>query len=75
MRVLQLNVWMGKIEGNLKRFLEKEKFDVICMQEVMRSEDQIGHVRRLCFDASRIQEASGLTEGIGVRSRWVMGTA
>lgn len=62
MRVLQLNAWMGKIEGNLKRFLEKEKFDVICMQEVMRSEDQVGHVRRLCFDASRIQEASGLTE-------------
>ena len=35
MRVLQLNAWMGKIEGTLKRFLEDEKFDVICMQEVM----------------------------------------
>ena len=62
MRILQLNVWMGKIEGNLKRFLEKGKFDVICMQEVLKSEDQAEHVRRLCFDASRIQEASGLTE-------------
>ena len=39
MKILQLNVWMGKVEGELKCFLENNKFDVICMQEVMSSEN------------------------------------
>lgn len=39
MKILQLNVWMGKVEGELKRFLENNNFDVICMQEVMSSEN------------------------------------
>ena len=60
MRVLQLNVWMGKIEGTLKRFLEDEKFDVICMQEVMYSADTTEHVKRLCFDKTRIEEAADM---------------
>lgn len=58
MRILQLNVWMGKVEGMLQRFLEEEKFDVICMQEVMHSDDATEHVKRLCFDSSRIIEAT-----------------
>ncbi len=60
MRVLQLNVWMGKIEGALKRFLEKEKFDVICMQEVMASDDREQHLSGLCFDRSQIIKSSGM---------------
>lgn len=60
MRILQLNVWMGKIEGALRRFLEKEQFDVICMQEVMASDDCEEHLSRLCFDRSQIIKASGM---------------
>lgn len=60
MKILQLNVWMGKIEGNLKRFLEQNQFDVICMQEVMSSPDRELPVSRMCFDKSRILEASGM---------------
>ena len=40
MKILQLNVWMGKIEGNLRRFLIENNFDIICMQEVFASENQ-----------------------------------
>ena len=61
MKILQLNAWMGKVEGGLKRLLERQDFDVICMQEVMKGDEKAeGHVRRLCFDATQIQEASGL---------------
>lgn len=61
MRILQLNAWMGKVEGGLKRLLTREKFDVICMQEVMRGDEKTKeHVRRLCFDMTQIQETSGL---------------
>ncbi len=58
MRILQLNVWMGKIEGNLRRFLEQNDFDIICMQEIMASEDTATHLSRLCFDKSGIIKAS-----------------
>lgn len=60
MKILQLNVWMGKIEGNLKRFLQENDFDIICLQEVFASDDCQGHLARLCFDLSQIVEASGL---------------
>lgn len=58
MRILQLNVWMGKIEGALRRFLEENDFDVICMQEVMASDDREEHLSRLCFDRSQIVKAT-----------------
>lgn len=51
---------MGKVEGNLRRFLENHKFDVICMQEVMASPDREGHLAGLCFDLSQILRASGM---------------
>lgn len=60
MKILQLNVWMGKVEGELKRFLENNKFDVICMQEVMSSENCQVHLARLCFDAEAIKQATGM---------------
>lgn len=60
MKILQLNVWMGKIEGNLRRFLENNQFDVICMQEVFASQSREQHLSRLCFDLSQIVKASGL---------------
>lgn len=55
-----MNVWMGKVEGNLRRFLEENDFDVICLQEVMSSKDCELHLSRLCFDASQIIKASNM---------------
>lgn len=60
MKILQLNVWMGKVEGNLRRFLEDNDFDVICMQEVFASQSREQHLSRLCFDLSQIIKASRL---------------
>ena len=60
MKILQLNVWMGKVEGTLRRFLENNDFDVICMQEIFASDDCAGHLSRLCFDREQIQKASRL---------------
>lgn len=60
MKILQLNVWMGKVEGNLRRFLENHDFDIICLQEVFASQSREEHLSRLCFDLSQIQKASRL---------------
>lgn len=60
MKILQLNTWMGKVEGNLRRFLEAHDFDVICMQEVFASRSREEHLSRLCFDLSQIQKSSRL---------------
>lgn len=49
---------MGKVEGELKRLLEQDEWDVICMQEVMASTDATLHLSRLCFSLSRIIDAS-----------------
>lgn len=60
MKILQLNVWMGKIEGNLRRFLAQNDFDIICMQEVFASDNCTEHLARLCFDREQIIRASRL---------------
>lgn len=54
MKVLQLNVWMGRLEGDLRRFLESCDYDVICMQEVVHSDNAAEHVGRLFYDAAQI---------------------
>ena len=59
-KILQLNVWLGKIEGNLKRFLAQHPYDIICMQEVMSSDDCAEHLGRTCFSAEQIIAASGM---------------
>ncbi len=58
MKIVQLNIWMGKIEGQLQRFFENTDADVICMQEVINSEDATLHVSRLWFETSRILKAN-----------------
>lgn len=58
MKIIQLNIWMGKIEGQLQRFFENTDADVICMQEVINSDDMTLHVSRLWFETSRILRAN-----------------
>lgn len=58
MKIVQLNIWMGKIEGALERFFQTTDADVICMQEVINSDDTKLHVSRLWFDTSRILRAN-----------------
>lgn len=37
MKILQLNVWTGRIKGALLNFIEQNDFDLICMQEAVWS--------------------------------------
>ena len=36
-KILQLNVWTGRIKGALLEFIEKNNFDIICLQEAVWS--------------------------------------
>lgn len=58
MKIVQLNIWMGKMEGALERFFKSTDADVVCMQEVINSDDTTLHVSRLWFDTSRILRAN-----------------
>ena len=62
MKILQLNVWTGRIKGALLEFLQNNDFDVICMQEAVwggkqkelenffATTDQLKEVSRLEYD-------------------------
>ena len=39
MKILQLNVWTGRLKGALERFVRENDADIICMQEAVWSED------------------------------------
>jgi endonuclease/exonuclease/phosphatase family metal-dependent hydrolase len=39
MKIIQLNAWLGRLNGPLARFIEAEKPDIICMQEVIKPVD------------------------------------
>lgn len=57
MRVLQQNIWFGKIEGQLQRFLENADYDVICMQEVVSCKNRY-YIRGMFMDLAKILEIS-----------------
>jgi len=44
-KVLQLNVWNGRIKGALTRFLREHDYDIVCMQEAVWSDSDefLGH--------------------------------
>ena len=58
-KVLQLNVWTGRMKGALTRFLRENKYDIICLQEAVWSEadDFLGYFTDTVDD---LKEASGL---------------
>ena len=61
MRILQLNVWDGRIKGALLDYLAKNRFDVICMQEAVWLDQDDGGVHSGFFAlADELKEASGL---------------
>ena len=39
MKILQLNVWTGRLKGALERFVRENDADILCMQEAVWSED------------------------------------
>ena len=60
MRILQLNVWTGRIKGALLEFLNSNDFDVICMQEAVWIKDKQKELENFFVTVDQIKEASGL---------------
>ncbi len=61
MRILQLNVWDGRVKGALINYLSENQFDAICMQEAVWLEEDDGGAHSGFFAMlSDIQAASGL---------------
>lgn len=59
MRILQLNVWTGRIKGALAKFLAEADFDVICLQEAVWS-DRDAELRNLFVTVDQIKELTGM---------------
>lgn len=58
-KVLQLNVWTGRIKGALLDFFKNNSFDIICLQEAVWSDS--GLLESFAASVEQIKEASGLT--------------
>ena len=59
MKVLQLNVWTGRLKGALTRFLREHDYDIICLQEAVWSDNDDG-LRYFVDTVEDLKEASGL---------------
>lgn len=59
MKILQLNVWTGRMKGALTRYLRENKYDIICLQEAVWSDnrDFLGYFVDTVDD---LKEAAGL---------------
>ena len=60
MKILQLNVWTGRIKGALVEFFRKNDFDVICIQEAVWAEKRRDRLENFFVTVEQIKEASGL---------------
>lgn len=59
MKILQLNIWDGRVKGSLARFLEQNDFDVICLQEATWGECD-DKLRNFSLIVDEIKEITGL---------------
>ena len=57
-RVLQLNVWTGRIKGALLDFFEKNEFDIICLQEAVWSDNKL--LESFAVSVDQIKKQVGL---------------
>lgn len=61
MRILQLNVWQGRVQGALLDYLSQNEFDVICMQEAVWLEENKDRVHDGFFaTVDEIKECTGM---------------
>ena len=60
MKILQLNVWTGRIKGALLDFLRNNDFDVICIQEAVWSNGKQKELENFFATVDQIKETSGL---------------
>lgn len=60
MKIMQINIWAGRMARGLVRYIEKEQPDIICMQEVFGADFSVPTPDRMFDILSRLKEASGL---------------
>ncbi|HEY1645391.1 MAG TPA: endonuclease/exonuclease/phosphatase family protein, partial [Candidatus Saccharimonadales bacterium] len=58
-KLITLNIWQGRLFRNYPDFLKEEQADIICLQEVYKSDKKIPTLE-LFSNISTAQEASGL---------------
>jgi endonuclease/exonuclease/phosphatase family metal-dependent hydrolase len=60
MKVLQLNIWMGKLKRSILDLIEAEQPDILCLQEVFASDEKIVLTQTGMFSIlDAIQETTG----------------
>ena len=59
MKILQLNVWTGRMKGALSRFLRENDYDVVCLQEAVWSKEAPDHLAHFADTVDVLKEAGG----------------
>ena len=59
LRILQLNVWGGRIKDGLTRFISEGNYDVVCMQEAIWEEKENGFLKLFVDDVDKIKVGAG----------------
>ena len=58
-KILQLNAWSGRIKDGLSRFIADGNYDVVCLQEAVWSENDIGFIDLFMDSVDKIKAAGG----------------
>lgn len=74
MRIIQLNVWTGRIKGALERFFRENEAAVVCLQEAVWCESGPGQLSYIVDTVDKLKEAGDYqydyrTANFGVKFR------
>ena len=58
-KILQINIWGGRIKDGLTSFLSKNDYDIVCMQEAVWSETSDDFLRLFIDTIDKIKEEAG----------------
>jgi endonuclease/exonuclease/phosphatase family metal-dependent hydrolase len=61
MKILQLNIWLGRLLNQVEALIEKEQPDILCLQEVLDAEGTIYLPDQVFDSLKRIKKTSGLS--------------
>jgi endonuclease/exonuclease/phosphatase family metal-dependent hydrolase len=59
MKLLQLNIWQGRLILNILKFLEKEQPDILCLQEVLSAKETVEIPNNMCNSFELIRQKTG----------------
>ncbi len=60
MKILQLNIWTGRVKGALLDYLANNSFDVICLQEAVWADGKDDVLEDFFISLDQIKEVTGL---------------